>query len=106
LEYAGAHLHSSPEILGKILEESGFCFLFAQSFHPGLRQIASLRKELGIRTIFNALGPLINPSRPGGMVVGVYERRLGPIMIEALKLTGVKKAIVVHGANGLDEVRS
>jgi anthranilate phosphoribosyltransferase len=64
-----------------------------------------IRKELGVRTIFNILGPLINPAQPRGIVAGVYEKRLGPIMIEAFKLTGMKKAIVVHGANGLDEVR-
>jgi anthranilate phosphoribosyltransferase len=105
LEYSGIRFHSEPQNIEKIINHIGFCFLFAQDFHPVLKSLAPFRKELGIRTIFNILGPLLNPSEPKRIVTGVCEKRLGPIMIEAFKLIGMKKAIVVYGHNGLDEVR-
>lgn len=69
-----------------------------------MKFVAATRKELGVRTIFNILGPLTNPSKPSKMVVGVFKRELGPIMAQALKLVGVKKAWVVCGLVGLDEI--
>lgn len=79
-------------------------FLFAQYFHPALAQTSITRRELGVRTIFNTLGPLTNPLAPKRMVVGVYSQQIGRIMAEALHLWGVERAWVVHGACGLDEI--
>ncbi|MCJ1284722.1 anthranilate phosphoribosyltransferase [Xylographa opegraphella] len=87
-------------------ERTNYAFLFAPKFHPGMRHVAPIRKDLGFRTIFNLLGPLANPVE--GMiearVVGVAHRALGPVFAEALRLSGAKKAIVVCGAEDLDEI--
>ncbi|KAJ8324706.1 anthranilate phosphoribosyltransferase [Batrachochytrium dendrobatidis] len=105
LEALGCHLESvSPTAVGSILDSSNFCFLFAQSFHPAMRHVAASRKELGVRTIFNMLGPLTNPARPSKMVVGVFSKDIGRIMAEALHLSGVREGWVVHGLVGLDEI--
>ncbi|KAI8924231.1 glycosyl transferase, partial [Entophlyctis helioformis] len=84
--------------------DRNFCFLFAQVFHPAMRHVAGPRKELGVRTIFNLLGPMINPARPSRMIVGVFSRDVGRIMAEALHLSGVQHGWVVHGCVGLDEI--
>ncbi|KAI8867592.1 anthranilate phosphoribosyltransferase [Ramicandelaber brevisporus] len=84
--------------------EGAFCFLFAQSFHPSMRHIAPLRKQLGIRTVFNLLGPMVNPTMPGRAIVGVASPAIGPMMAEALRLGGVRHGLVVCGAEGLDEI--
>ena len=69
-----------------------------------MKHVAQPRREMGIPTIFNLLGPLVNPARPKRVVIGVYSKSLGPLVIEALRLNQAKKAMVVHGAIGLDEV--
>nr|KAJ3420635.1 anthranilate phosphoribosyltransferase [Polyrhizophydium stewartii] len=94
----------SPAAVNEILHESNFCFLFAQVFHPAMKNVAGPRKELGVRTIFNLLGPMTNPAHPTRMVVGVFSRDLGHAMAEALHLSGVKSGWVVHGCVGLDEI--
>lgn len=81
-----------------------FVFLAAADYHPAISQLSPIRKSLPFRTIFNVLGPLLNPTRPNGMVLGVYTQELGPIFAEALKQAGVKRALVVCGQEGLDEI--
>lgn len=92
--------------LHEVYGETNYAFLFAPKFHPGMRHVAPIRKDLGFRTIFNILGPLANPVE--GMIeariVGVATRTLGPIFAEALRLSGAKKAMVVCGAEELDEI--
>ncbi|KAG9303141.1 hypothetical protein G9A89_005099 [Geosiphon pyriformis] len=88
----------------QILSDSNFCFLFAPTFHPLLKNLAGVRREIGVPTIFNLLGPLINPAQPKRLVVGVHSKNLGFLVAEALRLRGVIKAMVVHGAIGLDEI--
>lgn len=87
----------------KSMDENNWSFLFAPNFHPSFKHVKTLRQSLGIKTIFNLLGPLVNPLRPDFMVVGVYEERLLPIFAETLRAMQVKKALVVHGS-GLDEL--
>lgn len=92
--------------LPSIYEKTNYAFLFAPKFHTGMRHVSTIRRDLGFRTIFNILGPLTNPVE--GMIeariVGVAQRDLGPIFAEALRLSGVKKAMVVCGAEDLDEI--
>ncbi|KAJ9075213.1 anthranilate phosphoribosyltransferase [Entomophthora muscae] len=95
---------ATPERVPEVLKNSYFCFLFAAVFHPAWKIVSSVRKELGFPTIFNYLGPLCNPVRPGRMVVGVYSKELGPLMAETLLLLGAVKGLVVHGDEGLDEI--
>ena len=93
-----------PEELDKFLPASPFLFLFAPHYHPALAHIAPIRRQLNFRTIFNILGPLINPSRPGRMVLGVARKELGDTFAEVLKLMGLERALVVCGKEGLDEI--
>jgi anthranilate phosphoribosyltransferase len=81
----------------------GVTFLFAPGWHPAMKAVAPIRGALKVRTIFNLLGPLVNPLRPTGQVIGVYDRSLIEPMIGALQLLGVDRAIVVHGREGVDE---
>ncbi|KAJ3268759.1 anthranilate phosphoribosyltransferase [Terramyces sp. JEL0728] len=105
LEALGCKIQNvNPALCTKILDSSNFCFLFAQVFHPSMRYVSGPRKELGVRTIFNILGPLTNPAKASKMIVGVYKRDLGRIMAETLILLGVQRAWVVCGAVGLDEI--
>ena len=96
----------TAEAVPHAYEKGNYAFLFAPTFHPGLRHIATVRKELGFRTIFNILGPLSNPvdSSLEARVCGVATRNLGPVYAEALRLSGAKKALVVCGAEELDEI--
>ncbi|CAO1605153.1 anthranilate phosphoribosyltransferase [Xanthoria calcicola] len=93
-------------ILPSIYEKSNYAFLFAPTFHPGMRHVAAIRKEMGIRTIFNLLGPLANPIEGSieARVVGVFKEEVGPIFAEALKLSGARKGLVVCGEEQLDEI--
>ena len=103
LENLGLPLNVSSEKVVEALENFGITFLFAPSWHPSLVNLAPLRKSLGIRTIFNLLGPLVNPLRPKSQVLGVAKANLlDPISI-ALKGMGLNRAVVVHGAGSLDE---
>ncbi|KAI8918703.1 glycosyl transferase family, a/b domain-containing protein [Entophlyctis helioformis] len=106
LEALGCRLSAvtAPAIHTLLKDDRNFCFLFAQVFHPAMRHVAGPRKELGVRTIFNLLGPMINPARPSRMIVGVFSRDVGRIMAEALHLSGVQHGWVVHGCVGLDEI--
>ena len=103
LENLGLPLNVSSEKVVEALKLLGITFLFAPSWHPALVNLAPLRKSLGIRTIFNLIGPLVNPLRPKSQVLGVAKANLlDPISI-ALKGMGLNRAVVVHGAGGLDE---
>ena len=94
----------SPAAMPAIAHLSRFLFLFAPLYHPSMALVGPVRKELGFPTVFNVLGPLINPARPDAMVVGVHSTWLGPIFIEALRQLGVRRAWVVCGDEGLDEI--
>ncbi|KAI6249609.1 Anthranilate phosphoribosyltransferase [Erysiphe necator] len=96
----------SPKNICQIYEKTNYAFLFASNFHPGMRYVAPIRKELGWRTIFNILGPLTNPVEQllEARVLGVASREIGSLYAEALKIQGVKKALIVCGEENLDEI--
>lgn len=100
----GGKLDVPPATQARILHETSFCFLFAPHHHPALKHAAAARRELGIRTIFNALGPLANPARADHQLVGVYADELRPVLARALADLGVTRAWVVRSTDGLDEV--
>lgn len=104
LEALGVNLDIEEENVGKCLDDVGIAFLFAQKLHPAMKNVASVRKELGVETIFNILGPLTNPAQATHQIMGVYNRDLVEPMAEVLKKLGLKRALVVHGADGLDEI--
>ena len=104
LEALGAKITISPEKRRKILDKINFCFLFAQNYHIAMKYVAPVRKELGIRTIFNILGPLVNPAGANMQLLGVYDEDLIEPMAKVLSNLGVKSAMVVYGKDGLDEI--
>ena len=106
LEYAGLDLKKTPDELARSVETKGFAFLFARAHHPAMAKVAPLRKALGIRTIFNLAGPLANPARAQHMVVGVYGAELIRPFAEVLLELGIRRALVVHSDDGLDEISS
>ena len=99
----GINLNASPEKVINALDDIGITFLFAPSWHKSLAKLAPIRKDLGVRTVFNQLGPLVNPLRPNAQVLGVASEDLLNPMALALKKLGMQRAIVVHGFGGLDE---
>ncbi|MEH2109807.1 anthranilate phosphoribosyltransferase [Nostoc sp.] len=103
LEALGVNLSASSEKVQAALQEVGITFLFAPGWHPALKAVASLRRTLKVRTIFNLLGPLVNPLRPTGQVVGLFTPKLLATVAEALQNLGKEKAIVLHGREKLDE---
>lgn len=104
LEAAGVKLIGDPERLTKILTDIGIVFLFAQAHHPAMRHVAKVRRELGIRTVFNQLGPLANPAGARRQLLGVYDAGLMRSMAEALLELGSERALLVNGCDGLDEI--
>ena len=104
LEHLGVNLHADPEQLAKTLRDVGIVFLFAPAHHSAMKNLAGVRKSLGVRTVFNQLGPLANPAGASRQLIGVYDRTLLRPMAEALVLLGAVRAFVVHGEDGLDEV--
>jgi len=104
IDALGIPLDIEPARQHEVLREARIAFLMAPAHHPALRHAAQARRELGLRTIFNALGPLVNPARSTHQLVGVYEDRLRPIMAAALGRLGVKRAWVVRSKDGLDEL--
>lgn len=104
LETLGLNLEASPEQVARSIEELGFGFCFAPRFHPAMKAVAGIRRALGIRTIFNLLGPLANPAPLTFQLVGVAEARFLRPMAETLVRLGVRHGLVVHGRDGLDEV--
>lgn len=103
LEALGIHLGAPPEKIQAAVQEVGITFLFAPGWHPALKGVAPLRRSLGVRTVFNLLGPLVNPMRPTGQVIGVFDPSLLATIAQALQLLGTKRAIVLHGRERLDE---
>lgn len=104
LEALGVNIMVSPAQSAQILKEIGICFLFAQTYHTAMRFVGPIRKELGIRTIFNILGPLANPAGASMQVMGVYADELVEPLAKVLSNLGVKKALVVYGQDKLDEI--
>ena len=104
LAAAGFNLEVEPAVMEQCIQENGIGFLFAPKLHPAMRNVVPIRKELGVRTIFNMLGPLTNPAGATGQVLGVYSPVLTEMFAHVLKALGTKRAMVVHGLDGLDEI--
>jgi len=103
LEAIGTAIEVSPEKSRQLLDETGFCFLFAPAYHPGMKHAALVRRQLEVRTIMNLLGPCINPARPPVQLLGVADPKMLRRIAQTLDAVGVRDALVVHGS-GLDEV--
>jgi anthranilate phosphoribosyltransferase len=104
LAAAGVSLDASAPRVERCLAEIGVAFLFAPKFHPVMKEVASARRDLGVRSIFNILGPLANPARAKRQLIGVYARSLLPIVAGALAALWTDRSLVIHGEDGLDEV--
>ncbi|HVN60000.1 MAG TPA: anthranilate phosphoribosyltransferase [Gaiellaceae bacterium] len=104
LEALGFSLEQEPERIARSIDELGFGFLFAPSHHPAMRHAAAVRRELGTRTVFNVLGPLTNPAGARAQIVGVYSPQLVRTIADVLARLGARRAFVVHGAAGIDEL--
>lgn len=104
LESLGVNLHLTPEQVAQSIKQIGLGFMFAPNHHPAMKYAAPVRKELGMRTILNILGPLTNPAGAQNQVMGVFHQDLVGIQARVLKQLGAKHVMVVHGENGLDEI--
>lgn len=104
LEALGVNIMISPAESAEVLKEIGLCFMFAQSYHTAMKYVAPVRRELGIRTIFNILGPLANPAGANMQLLGVYDEALVEPLAKVLANLGVKRAIVAYGNDGIDEI--
>ncbi len=104
LEALGVNIVQEPQLAIKLLSEVGFCFFFAQHYHTSMKYVGPIRRELGFRTVFNILGPLTNPARPVGQLLGVYDRYLVAPLAQVLMELGVKRGMVVYGEDKLDEI--
>ena len=100
----GINYNLSPKQSEQLLEEEGFVFMFAPLFHGAMRHAGPVRAELGVKTIMNLLGPLVNPAEAEYQIIGVYSDELCPVMAKAAKMTGVSRVVVVHSDDGLDEL--
>ena len=103
-EALGVHIGAEPDIVERCLDEAGIAFFFAPTFHPSMRHAGPTRKDLGVRTAFNLLGPLTNPAGASRQLVGVPRPELTELVARSLALLGSERAWVVHGADGLDEI--
>ena len=104
LEALGVNIDLDPTMAGRVLSAAGITFLFAPTYHPAMRHVAPVRKELGVATIMNMLGPLANPAGVLRQVVGVSDRSRAELMAQALCVLGARHALVVHGSVGMDEI--
>ena len=104
LEALGVNIDQSPELCEKLLREVGICFLFAQKYHLSMKYVGAIRRELGIRTVFNILGPLTNPASPKMQLLGVYSESLVVPLARVLQSLGVSRGMVVYGQDKLDEL--
>jgi anthranilate phosphoribosyltransferase len=104
LERLGLNLNLEPKAVEKVIERVGIGFMFAPAFHPAMKYAIGPRRELGIRTVFNVLGPLTNPADANAQLLGVYDRKLTEPLAYSLKNLGCREAMVVHGLDGLDEI--
>jgi anthranilate phosphoribosyltransferase len=104
LEAMGLNINLPPEAIARCIEETGIGFMFAPNHHPAMKNVAPVRKELGVRTIFNILGPLTNPASAPNILMGVFHPDLVGIQVRALQRLGAEHALVVYGRDGMDEV--
>jgi anthranilate phosphoribosyltransferase len=104
LEALGLNINLSPEAIAKSIEQTGIGFMFAPNHHPAMKNVAPVRKEMGVRTIFNILGPLTNPASAPNILMGVFHPDLVGIQVRALQRLGAEHALVVYGRDGMDEV--
>ena len=104
LEALGVNIQQDPALCRKMLEQAGFCFMFAQKYHAAMKYVGPIRKELGFRTVFNILGPLTNPAKPEMFLLGVYDEYLVEPVAKVLSSLGVQRALVVYGQDHLDEI--
>lgn len=104
LERLGFNLAMEPSRVKDSIEQIGIGFMFAPAFHPAMKQVAPVRKDLGVRTIFNLMGPLINPARVDAQLLGLYDPKLVPQVAAVLGRLGLQEAMVVHGLEGVDEI--
>lgn len=104
LEALGINITTSPEGCARLLDEVGMCFMFAQRYHKAMKYVGAVRKEIGIPTVFNILGPLTNPARAGLQLLGVYKEELAETMSRVLVNLGVKRGMAVYGQDKLDEI--
>jgi len=104
LESLGVNINLSPEAIARCIDEVGIGFMFAPNHHPAMKNVAPVRRELGIKTIFNILGPLTNPASAPNILMGVFHPDLVGIQVRALQRLGTEHAVVVYGRDGLDEV--
>jgi anthranilate phosphoribosyltransferase len=104
LEALGANIMLTAAQSERVLEDTGICFMLAQVYHSAMKHVAHVRRELGVRTIFNILGPLANPAGANMQLLGVYDENLVEPLASVLSNLGVKRAMVVHGHDGLDEI--
>ena len=104
LESLGVHINLSPEAIAQCIAEVGIGFMFAPNHHPAMKNVAPVRRELGIRTIFNILGPLTNPASAPNILMGVFHPDLVGIQVRAMQRLGAEHAVVVYGRDGMDEV--
>ena len=103
-EALGINIDQDPEKCRELLDEVGLCFFFAQKYHSSMKYVGPIRKELGIRTVFNILGPLTNPAKPSYMVLGVYDEYLVQPLAQVLATLGVERGMVVYGKDRMDEI--
>ena len=104
VEALGGNIHLSPELIARSIEEVGIGFMFAPNHHPAMKNVAPVRKELGVRTMFNILGPLTNPASAPNILMGVFHSDLVGIQVRALQRLGAEHAVVVYGRDGMDEI--
>ncbi len=104
LEALGVNIHLPPAAVSRLIEQVGIGFLFAPHHHPAMKHAAPVRKQMGVRTIFNLLGPLTNPAGVRRQLIGVFDRDLTEVLCRVLRALGSEKAFVVHGMDGTDEV--
>ncbi len=104
LEALGVNIQQDPDLCRKLLNEVGMCFIFAQKYHSSMKYVGSIRRELGIRTVFNILGPLTNPASPEYMLLGVYSDVLVTPLAKVMMSLGVKRGMVVYGTDHFDEI--
>lgn len=104
LQELGVNINTPPEKVAELIEKIGIGFIFAKNFHPAMKHVAEIRKELKTRTIFNILGPLSNPAGAKMQILGVFKPELTEVMAEALNKLGSERAYIVHGLEGLDEI--
>jgi anthranilate phosphoribosyltransferase len=104
MELLGVHINLPPAAIARCIEEVGVGFMFAPNHHPAMKNVAPIRKELGVRTIFNILGPLTNPAGAPNILMGVFHPDLVGIQIRALQRLGAEHALVVYGKDGMDEI--